>query len=148
MFVRCYIIINKRISLVDKVSTFKDRSCSVKMPREGDVIMVKISEIAAQKVKEVQKAQNKENAYLRLYLAGFGCGGPSFGMTLEDEKTEIDILDEEHGVSIIVANTLTEYLEGAYIDFVETETGGGFEIRLAKNFGPDCESSCGGGCGC
>ncbi len=110
--------------------------------------MVKISEIAAQKIKEVQKAQNKENAYLRLYLAGFGCGGPSFGMTLENEKTEVDILDEEFGVSIIAASTLSEYLEGAFIDFVETETGAGFEIRLAKNFASqDCGSSCGEGCG-
>ncbi len=34
--------------------------------------MVKITEIAAIKVKEVLKTQNKENAYLRLYLAGMG----------------------------------------------------------------------------
>lgn len=109
--------------------------------------MVKISELAAQKVKEVQIAQNKENSYLRLYLAGFGCGGPSFGMALEDAKTEVDVLDEEYGVAIITANTLSEYLEGAFIDFVEGEAGNGFEIRLAKDFGGQgCGSSC-GGCG-
>lgn len=34
--------------------------------------MVTITEIAAQKVKEVLKNQNKENAFLRLYLAGIG----------------------------------------------------------------------------
>jgi iron-sulfur cluster assembly protein len=34
--------------------------------------MVKITEIAAEKVKEVLKNQNKENAFLRLYLVGAG----------------------------------------------------------------------------
>lgn len=34
--------------------------------------MVQITEIAAEKVKEVLVNQNKENAYLRLYVAGFG----------------------------------------------------------------------------
>ncbi len=34
--------------------------------------MVNITEIAATKVKEVLKNQNKENAFLRLYLVGVG----------------------------------------------------------------------------
>lgn len=39
---------------------------------KGVKIMVNITELAAQKVKEVLKNQNKENAFLRLYLAGIG----------------------------------------------------------------------------
>jgi len=34
--------------------------------------MVGITELAAQKVKEVLKSQNKENAFLRLYIVGVG----------------------------------------------------------------------------
>lgn len=34
--------------------------------------MVSITELAAQKIKEVLKQQNKENSYIRLYLAGVG----------------------------------------------------------------------------
>ncbi len=34
--------------------------------------MVEITETAAQKVKEVMIGQNKENSFLRLYVAGFG----------------------------------------------------------------------------
>lgn len=34
--------------------------------------MVKITEIAATKVKEVLKNQKKENAFLRLYVVGVG----------------------------------------------------------------------------
>ncbi|WP_088189350.1 iron-sulfur cluster assembly accessory protein [Desulfosporosinus sp. FKA] len=110
--------------------------------------MVKITELAAQKVKEILKAQNQENSSLRLYLAGMGCSGPNFGMALDDSKTDEDILDEEYGVSILIEKKLSNYLEGAVIDYMETETGGGFEIRPAKPFnGGGCDSGCCGGCG-
>ena len=75
-----------------------------------------------------------------------GCGGPNFGMTLEESKTENDIFDEEYGVSMIIDNTLSTHLEGAIIDYIESDNGGGFEIRTAKT---DNGDSCGGGCsGC
>ncbi|EHQ87432.1 HesB/IscA family protein [Desulfosporosinus youngiae] len=110
--------------------------------------MVKITELAAQKVKEVLKAQNKENALLRLYLVGMGCGGPNFGMTLDESKTEDDVLDQEHGVSIVVETKLSMYLEGAVIDYIESDNGGGFEIRMAKMpSSGGCDSGCCGGCG-
>lgn len=34
--------------------------------------MITITEIAAEKVKEVMASQNQENSLLRLYIAGFG----------------------------------------------------------------------------
>lgn len=34
--------------------------------------MIGITEIAAEKVKEVLKNQDKESSFLRLYVAGFG----------------------------------------------------------------------------
>ncbi len=34
--------------------------------------MVSITEMAATKVKEILKAQNKESAFLRVYLVGMG----------------------------------------------------------------------------
>lgn len=107
--------------------------------------MVSITELAAQKIKEVLKAQNKEDLSLRLYLAGVGSGGPNFGMALDDSKTDEDVLDEEYGVSILTEKRLSNYLEGATIDFTES---GGFEIRPAKNCNSGgCESGCCGGCG-
>lgn len=112
--------------------------------------MITITELAAQKIKEVLKAQNKEGSLLRLYLAGVGCGGPNFGIALEESKTDEDILDEEYGISVVIEKKLTDYLEGAVIDFVESSNGSGFEIRAPKATGGSCSdsccSSCGGGC--
>lgn len=110
--------------------------------------MVNITELAAQKVKEILKAQNKEEAFLRLYLAGVGCSGPNFGMTLDELKSEDDVLDQDFGVSILIDKKLSTYLEGAIIDYIDSDNGGGFEIRTATtNNGGACGEGCCGGCG-
>ena len=67
-------------------------------------------------------------------------------MTLEESKTDDDILDEEYGVSVLTDKKLSD-LEGATVDFVESADGGGFEIRTAKSgSGGGCGDSCGGSC--
>lgn len=68
-------------------------------------------------------------------------------MTLEESKTDDDILDEEYGVSLITDKKLTA-LEGATVDFIESASGGGFEIRTAQSgaSGGGCGDSCGGSC--
>jgi iron-sulfur cluster assembly protein len=64
-------------------------------------------------------------------------------MTLEESKTDDDILDQEFGVSMIADKKLTAQLEGAIIDYVDSVNGGGFEIRTA-NSGGGCGDSCSG----
>jgi len=54
-------------------------------------------------------------------------------MTLDESKTDDDILDEEYGVSLVTDKKLRSYLEGATVDFVESAYGGGFKIRTAKS---------------
>lgn len=67
-------------------------------------------------------------------------------MTLDESKNDEDILDEQYGVSILTEKKLTTYLEGATIDYIESQHGGGFEIRTAKAAGGSCGDSCGGSC--
>ena len=43
-----------------------------KFVKRSEDIMFGITELAAEKVKEVLKNQNKEDAFLRLYLVGVG----------------------------------------------------------------------------
>ena len=68
-------------------------------------------------------------------------------MTLDESKTDDDILDQQFGVSMITDKKLITYLEGATVDFIESKNGGGFEIRTAKTGGgSSCGDSCGGSC--
>jgi len=62
-------------------------------------------------------------------------------MTLDESKTENDIVDEYYGVSIVTDSKLSPYLEGAMVDYVESRYGGGFEIRTGRE-----SDSCGGDC--
>lgn len=112
--------------------------------------MVKITELAAQKVKEIQIVKNRENAFLRIHLINEGCSGPNFGMTLEESITEDDLLYEEYGISIIADIGLAKTLEGTTVDYNESNNGGGFEIRKeimghAGGCGGSC-GNCGGSC--
>lgn len=54
-------------------------------------------------------------------------------MTLDESKTDGDVLDESYGVSIITDEKLSSYFEGAMVDYVESRYGGGFEIRSANS---------------
>lgn len=106
--------------------------------------MVTITETAAQKIKEEFKSQNKENAFLRLYLTEVNCGGPSFGLALDETKTDADFLEQENGVAIIANRILMPHLEGAVVDYIDSAEGEGFAVSTIQ-VGFGC-GGCTGGC--
>ena len=112
--------------------------------KKGGAIMLTITEIAAGKVKEVMASQNKDNSLLRLYIAGFGWGGPNFGMALDESVNPEDQVDEAFGIKLVADKKFAEYLEGAVVDYIDSEYGGGFQIKTPRDY--DCSSGC-SGCG-
>ncbi len=66
-------------------------------------------------------------------------------MTLDESKTDEDILDVEYGVSLIADKKLATHLEGATVDYIESPNGGGFQIRTVKSK-EGCGDSCSGSC--
>lgn len=65
-------------------------------------------------------------------------------MTLDESKNDEDQVDEGFGVTIVTDKKLSQYLEGAVVDYTESQYGGGFEIKTAN--ASDC-GSCGSSCG-
>ena len=102
--------------------------------------MVTLTDRAAEQIKELLQKQDKPEAMLRVFVAGGGCSGFSYGMTLEDAAMEGDVETEVNGVKVIVDPRSAMYIEGANVDFVENMMGGGFKID-----NPNAASSC--GCG-
>ena len=51
-----------------------------------EVMVVTISEVAAQKAKEILTAEGKADWGLRIYSAGGGCCGPSYGMDIDQRN--------------------------------------------------------------
>ena len=102
--------------------------------------MLGLTAKAAEKVKEIQAAENIEASYgLRLRVVGGGCSGFAYDLYF-DQLTEMDRTFDSHGVKLIVDEMSLQYLAGTTVDYVEGLQGAGF-----KFVNPNVKSTC--GCG-
>lgn len=96
---------------------------------------------AAEKLKEVLKENSKEGSGLRVEIVPGGCSGFQYGLELDNNTTDLDLVVEEKGVKIIITKENMNFLKGAKLDYVDSLQGGGFKIS-----NPNIKS--GSGCGC
>jgi iron-sulfur cluster insertion protein len=121
--------------------TMSETQTSVAIPvaGEGNVI-VQITELAAEKVREIRGAEDIEDELsLRLRVVGGGCAGFSYDLYF-DEKTPMDKEFTVHGVHVVVDQMSLMYLLGTTIDYVEGLQGAGFKFN-----NPNVKATC--GCG-
>lgn len=102
--------------------------------------VVILTEAAASHVKEMMKANEEENALLRVSVNGGGCSGLSYGMGFAHEVEENDMQFEQYGIQLLVNKEDAAILRGTKIDYKESLMGGGFTID-----NPNAIASC--GCG-
>jgi len=95
--------------------------------------MVKVSELAAEKLKEtIAKQKNSENIMLRIEFGGFGWGGPRLQLTLEELKDENDVVVEAQGIKFVYNSGIEEYVCNCYVDYSDKWFQRGFTIRGEK----------------
>jgi iron-sulfur cluster assembly protein len=104
---------------------------------EAQVVLVNITEKAAEKAKALLEARELPEGALRVFVAGGGCSGYQYGMALARSSEEDDIIIEQMGVRIVVDPESAQYLEGAEIDYVDDIMKSGFSI-----FNPNAVKSC------
>ncbi len=117
--------------------------------------MITLSERAVTELRSLIEQEAKDAA-LRVWVAGGGCSGLSYGMALDDSPPEeLDSVFEQDGIKLVIDPLSLNYMDGATVDYVEESLGGGFKIE-----NPNAVSSCGcgssfqseggsgGGCGC
>lgn len=104
--------------------------------------MFTITEIAAEKAKEVLKAEGKDNWGLRVFVAGGSCCGPSYGMDLEEAAKDDDEVTEKDGLKVFTDKDTYSKLTGMMIDFIDDGQNQGFIIKGSEKTPPA------GGCGC
>lgn len=102
--------------------------------------IVILTEAAAFQIKEMQKHNEEEGAFLRVAVKGGGCSGLSYGMNFDQTKNDDDLLDEQYDLQIIVSKLDAPILKGTKIDYKQSLLGGGFTID-----NPNAIASC--GCG-
>ncbi len=123
--------------------------------------MISISDVAADKIKEILKAEGVPNHGLRVSATGGGCCGPSYEIMIDDKAGDGDTVVEMSGVKLFVDAETARTIAGAELGFISDERGEGFVLGFPNGApaGGDCgcgeegtgpsQSGCAsGGCGC
>lgn len=108
--------------------------------------MFQVSDIAAEKAKEILKVEGKEGWGLRIFVQGGGCCGPSFGMDIDEKAAEGDHTVEKNGLKVFCDAKAFESLAEKEMDFIKTPQGEGFVINNVGGAAPSCGTGC-SGCG-
>ena len=66
---------------------------------------------ASEKINQFIKDDEDGGQYLRMYVQGGGCSGLSYGMGLEKEPEDDDIVLEEQGVKLLIDSYSINHLE-------------------------------------
>jgi iron-sulfur cluster assembly accessory protein len=121
-----------------------------KVLTETNIPTITLSTAASEAVKNILSERNLEGYALRVYVAGGGCCGVSFGMALDNNIRDVDMTIEANGVKVLVDEVSIDYLRGATIDFVNDPVrGAGFAVDSPSAKGHEHEHAHGeGGCGC
>jgi len=100
---------------------------------------ISMTNAAVDKVSELLKQENDPSLGLRIFVAGGGCSGLQYGMTL-DEEQEGDTTIALHGFKVFVDEMSVGYISGSEVDYVDSLMGAGFTVN-----NPNAVSTC--GCG-
>src|SRR5947209_15535315 len=98
-----------------------------------------ITPSASEKVRELLAQENDPSLGLRIFVAGGGCSGLQYGMTL-DEEQEGDTVIAQGDFKVLVDEMSLSYINGSQVDYVDSLMGAGFTVN-----NPNAVSSC--GCG-
>ncbi len=101
--------------------------------------VITMTSTAAEKVRELIQQENDPTLGLRVFVAGGGCSGLQYGMTL-DEEQEGDTVISMNDIRVFVDDMSVGYISGSEIDYVDSLMGAGFTVN-----NPNAVSSC--GCG-
>ena len=101
--------------------------------------ILSITPAASEKVHELLKQENDPSLGLRIFVAGGGCSGLQYGMTI-DEAQDGDTIILQGDFNVLVDEMSLGYINGSEVDYVDSLMGAGFTVN-----NPNAVSSC--GCG-
>jgi iron-sulfur cluster assembly accessory protein len=120
---------------------------------------ITLTQAAAGAVQDLLNRKKLEGYALRVYISGGGCSGFQYGMALENNIRDTDLIYDQHGVRLVIDEISIDYMRGAKIDYVDEVMGSGFKIEnpnavstcgCGSSFrtAGSAEQSSGGSCGC
>jgi iron-sulfur cluster insertion protein len=99
-----------------------------------------------QLVELLGQIEDDEIEAIRIYVAGGGCGGMTYGMTFTDRRTAYDMALVEDDLRVYVDSVAMQFLKGAEIDYVAKPMGSSFVFNnvFASTGGSGTCGGCGG----
>ena len=104
-------------------------------------VAVTVTDVAAAEVKKFmdQEGVAYDQGGLRVSVQPGGCSGFKYGLLIEDEPAEDDVILAQDGFKVFVDPFSAQYLNGVTIDYVSSFQGSGFTFKNPNSTG---------GCGC
>ena len=90
--------------------------------------MIALTESAALEVKKLLEQEGRSDIALRVAVQPGGCSGLRYAMYLDDEVSDADVTEDQHGVRVVIDRMSVPYLSEAKIDFVDSLEQSGFTI--------------------
>lgn len=111
-----------------------------KTSQKDDSIDLSISDAAADKIKQLTKAEDQQGKGLRVNVVKGGCSGYMYEFKLEAEPKAEEKTIEHQGTQVFIDQESLDMLKGSQVDYVDTLQGAGFKV-----VNPNAKSTC--GCG-
>jgi iron-sulfur cluster assembly protein len=108
--------------------------------KESFLIMLMVSDEAAEKVDQMLKQQGTPGYGLRVAVMGGGCSGFQYKLEFEEAPNEMDQVIESNGVKVFVDAKSSLYLNGVVLRYDDGLMGSGFQVE-----NPNARTTC--GCG-
>ena len=102
--------------------------------------MITLTDVAADKVKELIEAEGEPELALRVAVRPGGCSGFSYEMYFDSEFADDDMKVEFGAINVVSDPMSAQLLDGATLDFKDGLMGSGFAID-----NPNASRTC--GCG-
>ncbi len=99
--------------------------------------IVTVTQKAAEKARAILSERGVENGSLRVFVAGGGCSGYQYGMSIARNAEEGDITIQAEGITILIDEESAPLISGAEVDYVDDIMKSGFTI-----FNPNAVKSC------
>jgi len=110
------------------------------LAEQTQIETIALTPAAANAVRDLLAKRALDGYALRVFIKGGGCSGYQYGMALDNNFREQDLVADCHGVKVLVDEVSIDYLRGSTVDFVEDIMGSGFKVD-----NPNAVASC--GCG-